>query len=210
MIERVSAARQSLLALTAAERTVVLHQFARRFTQTYTLAKQRRGWLDFDDLIQKARQLLSDHRVAAWVLYRLDGGIDHILVDEAQDTSPTQWDVIRRLAEEFSSGEGARAEVTRTIFVVGDKKQSIYSFQGADPREFDRMEREFGSKLEQSGQNLQSLTLDHSFRSSPAILRLVDTVFQDADTAGIGHGTHIAFNTDLPGLVDLWPAVPAQ
>ena len=209
LIERVSAARQSLLALTAAERTVVLHQFARRFTQTYTLAKQRRGWLDFDDLIQKARQLLSDHRVAAWVLYRLDGGIDHILVDEAQDTSPTQWDVIRRLAEEFSSGEGARAEVTRTIFVVGDKKQSIYSFQGADPREFDRMEREFGSKLEQSGQNLQSLTLDHSFRSSPAILRLVDTVFQDADTAGFGHGTHIAFNTDLPGRVDLWPTVPA-
>ncbi len=208
LMDRVENARSARLALDAAERTVVLHQFARRFAHSYTLAKQRRGWLDFDDLIQKARKLLSDDQVAAWVLYRLDGGIDHILVDEAQDTSPTQWDVIRRLAEEFSSGEGARADVTRTIFVVGDKKQSIYSFQGADPREFDRMQQEFGSKLGQTGQELRSLTLDYSFRSSPAILSLVDSVFDSAASAGFGEGEHIAFNADLPGRVDLWPLVP--
>ncbi|MEP1962684.1 double-strand break repair helicase AddA [Tateyamaria sp.] len=208
LVDRVENARQARLALEAAERTVVLHQFARRFAQSYATAKQRRGWLDFDDLIQKARQLLSDDRVAAWVLYRLDGGIDHILVDEAQDTSPTQWDVIRRLAEEFSSGDGARADVTRTIFVVGDKKQSIYSFQGADPREFDRMQHEFGSKLAQTDKNLRSMTLDYSFRSSPAILSLVDSVFGGAASAGFDKGEHIAFNTDLPGRVDLWPLVP--
>ena len=91
------------------------------------------GWT-FDDLILKARQLLNDPAVAAWVLYRLDGGIDHILVDEAQDTSPGQWDVIEKLAQEFTSGEGARPDVERTIFVVGDKKQSIYSFQGPIPK----------------------------------------------------------------------------
>ena len=208
LMQRVADARAPYLALEAAERTVVLHQFARRFTDAYTRAKQRRGWLDFDDLIQKARQLLSDDQVAAWVLYRLDGGIDHILVDEAQDTSPAQWDVIRRLAEEFSSGEGARADVTRTIFVVGDKKQSIYSFQGADPREFDRMQHEFGTKLGESGQNLRDETLDYSFRSSPAILRLVDEVFKEAGNAGFVAGQHLAFNTDLPGRVDLWPLVP--
>ena len=112
LIDRVEEARQKRLALAAAEHTVALHQFASRFAQRYAEAKQRRGWLDFDDLIQKAQQLLNDDRVAAWVLYRLDGGIDHILVDEAQDTSPLQWDVIRRLAEEFSSGEGARPDVT--------------------------------------------------------------------------------------------------
>lgn len=207
LIERVEAARESRLALEAAEHTVVLHQFARQFARLYAQAKQRRGWLDFDDLIQKAQQLLSDDRVAAWVLYRLDGGIDHILVDEAQDTSPTQWDVIRRLAEEFSSGEGARADVTRTIFVVGDKKQSIYSFQGADPREFDRMQTEFGSKLAESAQNLWSRNLDFSFRSSPAILSLVDRVFQSEIGAGFGEGQHIAFNSDMPGRVDLWPLV---
>lgn len=207
LIDRVEAARQSRLALEAALHTVALHQFARRFTQLYATAKQRRGWLDFDDLIQKAQQLLTDDRVAAWVLYRLDGGIDHILVDEAQDTSPTQWDVIRRLAEEFSSGEGARPDVTRTIFVVGDKKQSIYSFQGADPREFDRMQAEFGSKLGESGQTLWARSLDFSFRSSPAILRLVDRVFASEPSAGFGAGQHIAFNVDLPGRVDLWPVV---
>lgn len=208
LIERVEQARQARLAIEAAERTVALHRFAGRFAQLYTNAKQRRGWLDFDDLIQKARHLLSDKDVSAWVLYRLDGGIDHILVDEAQDTSPTQWDVIRRLAEEFSSGEGARADVTRTIFVVGDKKQSIYSFQGADPREFDRMQIEFGSKLDESGQKLWDRSLEFSFRSSPAILQLVDMVFRSEPGAGFGEGEHIAFNTDLPGRVDLWPLVP--
>ncbi|WP_147109843.1 double-strand break repair helicase AddA [Tateyamaria sp. syn59] len=208
LIERVEAARDARLALEAAEHTVALHRFAHRFAALYSEAKKRRGWLDFDDLIQKAQQLLSDDRVAAWVLYRLDGGIDHILVDEAQDTSPLQWDVIRRLAEEFSSGEGARVDVTRTIFVVGDKKQSIYSFQGADPREFDRMQLEFGSKLGESGQKLWDRSLDFSFRSSPAILNLVDKVFQDETDAGFAGGSHIAFNTDLPGRVDLWPLVP--
>ena len=84
----------------------------------------------------------------------LDGGIDHILIDEAQDTSPAQWDVIQKLAEEFASGEGSRIGVQRTIFVVGDKKQSIYSFQGADPREFDRMEAEFNIKLKEANSTL--------------------------------------------------------
>ena len=208
LIDRVEDARQKRLALVAAEHTVALHGFATRFAQRYAEAKQRRGWLDFDDLIRKAQHLLSDDRVAAWVLYRLDGGIDHILVDEAQDTSPLQWDVIRRLAEEFSSGEGARTDVTRTIFVVGDKKQSIYSFQGADPREFDRMQAEFGSKLGESGQKLWGRSLDYSFRSSPAILDLVDRVFEKEASAGFSGGKHIAFNAELPGRVDLWPLVP--
>ncbi len=209
LMQRIADARSARVALLAAEKTVVLHQFGSAFAQRYADAKQQRGWLDFDDLIQKARHLLTDDKVAAWVLYRLDGGIDHILVDEAQDTSPAQWDVIRKLAEEFSSGEGARADVTRTIFVVGDKKQSIYSFQGADPREFDRMEKEFGAKLAEADQRLNALTLDYSFRSSPAILRLVDMVFEGAASAGFASdGKHIAFRTDLPGRVDLWPLVP--
>lgn len=205
---RIEDGREARLALMSARRTQVLHAFAFAFIKHYERAKLVRGWLDFDDLILKARQLLNDDKVAAWVLFRIDGGIDHILVDEAQDTSPDQWDVVRRLAEEFSSGEGARADTLRTLFVVGDKKQSIYSFQGADPREFDRMQAEFKAKFDDAGAGFQETTLDYSFRSSAAILRLVDQTFDNRIAAGFAKDSqHVAFKSDLPGRVDLWPVV---
>jgi ATP-dependent helicase/nuclease subunit A len=205
---RVETAREARLALLTVERTRALHDFAQVFLRLYSSAKQRRGLLDFDDLILRARDLLTNPSVAAWVLYRLDGGIDHILVDEAQDTSPVQWQVIERLAQEFTAGEGARAEVPRTLFVVGDRKQSIYSFQGADAREFDRMRREFGHRLEASGTPLHERQLDYSFRSSQAILRAVDTCLAGAENSGFAPDqSHIAFFDTLPGRVDLWPPV---
>ena len=211
LMQRVEQARPKRLALAAVQRTQDLHQFAVPFVQAYTDAKLLRGWLDFDDLIHKARDLLHDPRVAAWVLYRIDGGIDHILVDEAQDTSPAQWDVVRKLSEEFASGDGARADVLRTIFVVGDTKQSIYSFQGADPREFHRMQQEFQSRISGAGQPFQNLTLDYSFRSSPAILRMVDQCFDPTLRPSFAQQTqHIAFKSDLPGRVDLWPVIEPQ
>lgn len=209
LMERVASARETRLALLAARRDIALHQFAQRFLPMYEEAKLLKGWLDFDDLIEKARALLSDELVAEWVLYRLDGGIDHILVDEAQDTSPIQWDVIERLAREFTSGEGARADVLRTIFVVGDKKQSIYSFQGADPREFDRMRADFAERLGQTETPLASRSLSHSFRSAGAVLKVVDATFDGRDASGFTQEEkHIAFFEDLPGRVDLWPAIP--
>ena len=205
---RIEDTRDKRLALQSARRTSVLHNFASVFVSHYEQAKLVRGWLDFDDLILKARHLLNDEKVAAWVLFRIDGGIDHILVDEAQDTSPDQWDVIRKLAEEFSTGKGAREDVERTLFVVGDKKQSIYSFQGADPREFDRMQAEFKDKFAAIGALFQETTLDFSFRSSAAILRMVDQTFDNRTQAGfVQDSKHIAFKSDLPGRVDLWPVV---
>ncbi|WP_170786206.1 double-strand break repair helicase AddA [Ruegeria lacuscaerulensis] len=205
---RIEDAREQRLALVAARKTHVLHRFAAAFLPEYERRKQLRGWLDFDDLILRARQVLNDPAVAEWVLYRLDGGIDHILVDEAQDTSPDQWDVVEKLAQEFTSGEGARSGVERTIFVVGDKKQSIYSFQGADPAAFDRMQREFGRRLKESGSKLWDSTLEYSFRSSSAILSLVDILFENRTEAGFHkESQHRAFKADLPGRVDLWPVV---
>ncbi len=205
---RVEAAREQRLALVAAQKTAILHRFAAALLPEYERRKQLRGWLDFDDLILRARQVLNDPAVAEWVLYRLDGGIDHILVDEAQDTSPDQWDVIEKLAQEFTSGEGARSGVERTIFVVGDKKQSIYSFQGADPQAFDRMQVEFGRKLAESGSKLKNSELAHSFRSSSAILSLVNILFENHAEAGFqDEALHIAFKEGLPGRVDLWPVV---
>ncbi len=208
LMRRVEAARPLRLALGAAERTAALHAFASAFLPRYQARKARHGWLDFDDLIRLSAALIADRDVAAWVLYRLDGGIDHILVDEAQDTSPAQWRVIERLAEEFTSGQGAR-DVARTIFVVGDKKQSIYSFQGADLDAFDRMRHHFAAKYSAVGVSFQPMELEHSFRSSEAILRVVDLTFDERVQRGVGgEMRHIAFHGHLPGRVDLWPLVP--
>lgn len=146
--------------------------------------------------------------MAQWVLWRLDGGIDHILVDEAQDTSPEQWRVIRRLTDEFTSGAGAH-DRPRTLFVVGDPKQSIYSFQGADIAVFEEMRDRFDQDFQAVQQPMQRRGLAHSFRSSPAILRLVDAVFQDQAAEGLGDPPrHVAFRHALPGRVDIWPTLP--
>ena len=205
---RVAEARPLRLALLTARSTHALHRFAAAVLPRYARAKALRGWLDFDDLIRGTVRLLTAEKMAQWVLFRLDGGIDHILVDEAQDTSPPQWDIVKTLAGEFAAGQGARADETRTIFVVGDKKQSIYSFQGADPAGFDRLRAHFSARLEEAGEPFQSMDLKHSFRSAPAILRLVDAVAARAGRPGVGPDVgHLAFHGDKPGRVDLWPVV---
>jgi ATP-dependent helicase/nuclease subunit A len=204
---RVEAARARRIALAAYAKTRALHDFARVFLPAYEGRKARMGWLDFDDLIIGARRLLSDPSVAQWVLYKLDGGVDHILVDEAQDTSPGQWRVVELLTQEFTAGLGADTG-ERTIFVVGDKKQSIYSFQGADLAAFDRMRAHFSARLGDMGVPLVDSRLEHSFRSSAAILRLVDETFDEARGHGLGGAVnHIAFKGAMPGRVDLWPPI---
>ncbi len=206
LMARVEDARDLRIRLDAARKTRALHGFAWPFLTEYERRKQLRGWLDFDDLILRAGRLVNDPVVAAWVLFRLDGGVDHILVDEAQDTSPAQWRVIESLAREFTTGESARSDRHRTLFVVGDQKQSIYSFQGADPAEFIRMRDRFGTALAGVGQRLGALQLEYSFRSSAAVLGLVDRALEGA--AGLGQEIkHRAFHGERPGRVDLWPAI---
>ncbi|MBM3605286.1 MAG: double-strand break repair helicase AddA [Alphaproteobacteria bacterium] len=205
LMERVELARPRALALAAADKTLALHRFGHAFTQRVARAKAAHGWLDFDDLIRRTAQLLEESSMAQWVLWRLDGGIDHILVDEAQDTSPEQWRVIRRLTDEFTSGAGAH-DRPRTLFVVGDPKQSIYSFQGADIAVFEEMRDRFDQDFRAARQPMQRRGLAHSFRSSPAILRLVDAVFSGEAAAGLGDPPrHVAFRDALPGRVDIWP-----
>jgi ATP-dependent helicase/nuclease subunit A len=209
-MDRVADARRTRLSLEAARKTLALRRFAARFLPLYEARKRDRGWLSFDDLIRKARDLLSDRAVADWVLYRLDGGIDHILVDEAQDTSPAQWQVIERLAEEFSAGEGARTNRERTLFVVGDKKQSIYSFQGADADGFDRMRLHFEARLRATNP-LASRDLLYSFRSSTAVLATVDRTFSVTVAGGVAPDLrHHAYHGVLPGRVDVWPLLEAS
>ncbi|MGR3502159.1 double-strand break repair helicase AddA [Pseudaestuariivita sp.] len=210
-MQAVEDARRRRIALENVDRTEALHRFAQTFLPAYDAAKTAQGVLDYDDLVNKARALLTDPEAAQWVLYRLDGGIEHILVDEAQDTSPLQWEVIDRLALEITSGEGAGANRARTLFVVGDKKQSIYSFQGADPGAFDRMRGTFSDRLAHGTAPLQDRTLQHSFRSAPEILSLVDETLQGKTTSGFdAQGTHRAFHDAMPGQVDLWPVIAKE
>ena len=160
----------------SAARARDLDAFAGTLLARYRRAKDARALLDFDDLVTRAGDLLTRSDMAAWALYRLDQGIDHILVDEAQDTSPGQWAVIRAIAHEFNTGAGARA-VNRTLFVVGDEKQSIYSFQGAELRAFGENRRHFGDWLDGMGGSLARPGLVTSFRSAPGLLSYVDAVF---------------------------------
>ena len=205
LMRRAEAARPRRVALAAVARARALGVFAQAYLPRLAEAKAARGWLDFDDLIGRARDLLRDREVAQWVLYKLDGGVDHILVDEAQDTAPAQWEVIELLAQEFTAGEGT---LERSLFVVGDKKQSIYSFQGADLRVFEDMRLRFAAALEAVGVRLNQMELAHSFRSSDAVLRLVDQTFDDRRGQGLGGGVeHIAFHAAMPGRVELWPPV---
>ncbi len=175
--------------------------------ERYEALKRSGGFCDYDDLIARTLDLLSDDNVSsAWVLYRLDGGIDHVLVDEAQDTSPEQWEIIRLLTEEFCSGEGARDSAhPRTIFAVGDFKQSIYSFQGAEPAAFRIMRDRFRDCYSEARIDFVHEEMNISFRTAPAILKAVDKVLEKVDL-GLREETepHLAVWSGAPGLVEMW------
>ncbi len=198
-------------ALAAQERTKALVTIAAEVIARYKHEKERRALLDYDDLIDKTLDLFG-RSSAAWVLYKLDLGIDHVLIDEAQDTSPKQWSIVRTIVSEFTPG-GARANTRRTVFAVGDEKQSIFSFQGAAPLAFDQMRREFAGQFDTPEQGWRYLRFHHSFRSGEGVLGGVDRVFSareiyasvTTDEAGIP--PHISLPDAAPGLVELWPLV---
>ena len=203
-----------LATLDMADNTAAALTIADRLIARYEALKRARGFLDFNDLIRRTANLLQRQDAAAWVHYKLDRGIDHILVDEAQDTSPVQWDVIKGLATEFFAGQGARDNVTRTVFAVGDEKQSIYSFQGAEPDAFDATLGHFRDLTAAAGQPLEPVKLTYSFRSTPDVLRAVDTVFAaEAVRKGLTrYGDvleHKAVREGHPGHVEVWPSIEA-
>jgi len=179
--------------------------------------KERRALLDYADLITRSFRLLDDTEIGtAWVLFKLDGGLDHLLLDEVQDTAPEQWAIADRLTADFFVGDGARegAALARTVFAVGDRKQSIYSFQGADPEEFDRWRRIYEQRVKGAGLIWRRGQLSTSFRSTQPVLRLVDAVFSDPAAAeGVCEADepalrHVAFREGQAGRVELWPLAP--
>jgi ATP-dependent helicase/nuclease subunit A len=179
----------------------------------YQAAKDARALVDYDDLIDITRRLVESN--VSWVLYKLDGGIDHLLLDEAQDTNPEQWAIVQALAAEFFAGAGAQ-DVRRTIFVVGDGKQSIYSFQGADPTALARMRQHFEAQHAGIDRTLQPVDLTTSFRSTAPVLGVVDKVFGHALAAdgvydfSLGPLKHDVDRISAPGLVELWPVLALE
>jgi ATP-dependent helicase/nuclease subunit A len=202
-------------AVAARERTRALVTIAAEVIARYRAEKERRALLDYDDLIDKTLDLFSQSS-AAWVLYKLDLGIDHILIDEAQDTSPKQWEIVTTIVAEFIAG-GARPNVKRTLFAVGDEKQSIFSFQGAAPKAFDAMRRQFARQFDRPEHGWRYVRLQHSFRSGGNVLGSVDRVFERPEVYAsitddeIGMPTHRPLPDAAPGLVELWPLIaPAE
>ena len=207
---RLISLRDRLFAARAWERTAALLTLVSATIERFERSKRAQGVLDYADLIDKTADMF-EQTGSSWVLYKLDGGIDHVLIDEAQDTSPEQWNVIARLTADFFAGKGARENRTRTIFAVGDEKQSIFSFQGADPREFERMKREFERRVVAARFGFAPEMLDLSFRSATAVLGAIDKVFERPEAyRGLSFGdekktAHTAIRSKAPALVEIWP-----
>lgn len=202
-------------ALLTRDTTAALLRLGDRMIGRYEAAKRARGALDFDDLVGRTVDLLSRSDAAAWVQYKLDKGIDHVLVDEAQDTSPEQWEIVRGLTSEFFVGETART-AARTLFAVGDEKQSIYSFQGAAPDAFSASRRDFARAAAAGERPFADVSLYLSFRSTTAVLSSVDRVFADPELRArliadpTDYTNHTAARETAPGLVEVWPMIRAE
>jgi ATP-dependent helicase/nuclease subunit A len=190
-----------------AERLGRAFRVGRAFAEAYLAAKHARGVVDFDDMIRNAATLLTKPGISEWVRYKLDRRIDHILIDESQDTNKAQWDIIEALADEYYSGSGAAPDDRpRTIFTVGDYKQAIYGFQGTDPEQYRQANIRFREKIENAGGTLHQLTLAQSFRSTRPILDFVNAVIDVATPAAFGIDGEIPLHySELPdcGSVEL-------
>ncbi len=218
--ERLAALYDRKNGLRTVARSAALARLGAAVHQGYEAEKRGRAVLDFDDLILKAEDLLTRTAATEWVLYKLDGGIDHILVDEAQDTSPQQWRLVEAIAQEFFAGKGVeRAPADdglprppRTVFAVGDVKQSIFSFQGADPVVFGRVRENFQTQVQDAKEDWSPVDLDVSFRSVQQVLDAVDSCFAEgaardgvvADGAALRHS---AWRRGQGGMVELWPVI---
>lgn len=187
----------------------------RHFAEDYAIAKRRVGALDFNDMIRLTRALLEQEGIGDWVRYKLDQSIDHILVDEAQDTNVAQWSIIEALSGEFFETDPESADaVHRTIFAVGDFKQAIFGFQGTNPQAFEDAKKAFSRHIAVRERELRDLSLDQSYRSSPPILQLVDAVMEGIGGEAIGLPTglrpHSSAHDGRPGRVTLLKPVRGE
>ena len=203
--ERVYATDQRNIATQMFNDTVAMFDLSAAFAKIYRDIKKSKNLLDFEDLILYTRQLFSNPETMGWVLSQLDSRLTHILVDEAQDTGPLQWDILRMLAGDFFT-DGDTSKNPHSLFVVGDTKQSIYGFQGADPNAFVYSRETISKQIRENLRTIQEIPLDQSFRSLPPILKAVDTFFSAPDViseTGFTNNPHKCFRCAPGGLVEI-------
>lgn len=183
----------------------------KKFAQYYQSLKEQQALVDYDDLIRKSAALLNGANMADWIRYKLDQRIDHILIDEAQDTNQSQWDIIKALSDDFYSGEAAHDGKLRTIFTVGDFKQAIFGFQGTSPQNYSKARDDFMHKLEDANLSLTNLILSQSFRSTKPVLDFVNTVIthQGHQAFGLPEGIedHFGEKSDVGSISLMAPVV---
>ena len=185
--------------------TVALFDFSAEFAKVYQELKRQYNVLDFEDLILYTHRLFSNPANMGWVLSQMDISLSHILVDEAQDTGPLQWDILRMLSGDFFA-EGDKAGLPRSIFVVGDTKQSIYGFQGADPHAFAQSRDIIAENIRNNLRQIREVPLTQSFRSTEPILQTVDMFFSDEmvrTQTGFINNSHKCFRVGAPGAVEI-------
>ncbi len=196
--------QQYLLNKSIFENTVALFDLSLSFANMYKNIKQEHNFLDFEDLILYTQKLFAQPDVMGWVLSQLDVSISHILVDEAQDTSPQQWNVLRTLAGDFFTDGNTKNN--RSIFVVGDTKQSIYGFQSADPRAFVLSKDAIAEQIKQNYRTIREVPLDQSFRSVEPILKTVDCFFENpaiVQNTNFYNNKHKCIRLGEPGFVEI-------
>lgn len=219
--EALAAYEERRALLSCAEIVTSALEIGRAFAVRWEARKTREGLLDFADLIRKAADLLGGSEAADWIRYKLDRHFDHILIDEAQDTNRSQWDIVEALIDDFFSGEGARGDKLRTVFTVGDYKQAIFGFQGTSPENFARAKERIKARIDAAQQGIrqsrinrrepgwQDLDLGKSYRTAQIVLGFVNRVIGMLGFAEFGLDTPPPDHegAERPGLVTLWPPV---
>jgi ATP-dependent helicase/nuclease subunit A len=214
--ERVKAYEEKRKSIGCAKLTHALFLFGQAVLEEYQKLKDQTGALDYDDLILRTLRLFRGEsgefsklgNISGWIHYKIDEGIDHLLVDEAQDTNPEQWEIIRLIAEEFFSGSSAR-DILRTVFVVGDEKQSIFGFQRAAPDKFQEMQEWFRKQITNAQMRFIPVQIVTSFRSTQIVLDSVDYTFMNSSARNLieNYASHTAYRQGHAGLVEIWPLI---
>ena len=183
--------------------TFRLNEIFRTCSDKYASDKRAKGLVDFSDLEYLAYKMLTGHPEWANILYAFDEKTDHILVDEFQDTNSFQWEIINQLTEEWRSGMGAKREqgIRPTIFLVGDDKQSVYYFRGANVELFHGAKEKLQSWL---SDEFVFEEVKENFRSLPAIVEFTNYIFpkimQTSEDSPAWVTRYNAFNASRPAV----------